>query len=39
LSSRRLVEKMGGKIIGERTVTSLSGALLDEVVYGIQRVS
>ncbi len=38
LPSRRVAEKLGGKIIGERTVTSLSGAVLDEIVYGIQRV-
>jgi RimJ/RimL family protein N-acetyltransferase len=37
LPSRRVAEKLGGKIIGERTVTSLSGLVLDEVVYGIQR--
>ena len=38
LPSRRIAEKLGGKIIGERTVTSLAGEVLDEVIYGIQRV-
>lgn len=38
LPSQRVAEKLGGKIIGERTVTSLSGAVLDEVIYGIPRV-
>lgn len=37
LASRRLAEKLGGKTIGERIVTSLSGVELDELIYGIQR--
>lgn len=37
ISSRRIAEALGGTIIEEKKVMSMSGTELDEVVYGIER--
>lgn len=37
ISSRRIAEALGGTIIEEKKVISMSGTELDEVVYGIER--
>ncbi len=35
--SRRIPEELGGKIIAEKMITSMSGTELDIVIYGIDR--
>jgi ribosomal-protein-alanine N-acetyltransferase len=35
IASRKIPERLGGEIIGERTVQNDSGSVLDEVVYRI----
>ena len=37
IPSRRIAEALGGKIVEEKKVLSMSGAELDEVIYGIER--
>lgn len=38
IPSRKIAEALGGAIIDERKVVSMSGAELDEVIYGIEKV-
>ncbi|MFQ5635242.1 MAG: GNAT family N-acetyltransferase [Gammaproteobacteria bacterium] len=35
IASRKIPEALGGRIVGQRRVTSMSGIELDEVVYGL----
>lgn len=37
--SRRIPEELGGRIIAERKITSMSGTELDVVIFGIERKS
>jgi len=37
IPSRRIPESLGGKIIEERKVVSMTGVELDEIVFGIER--